>query len=326
MATEAIYNRLISSTSKGVVDPDKLMFEIHSGSSGISRQCSSIDTGINDADHLQITMKDALPTIPVDEVAALDAIIAAHDGTIPLKTTEAVNVTPQVGGFAVLTDGLEIEVDSDAGICVGAEYPIISDDCHLQGVHAQWTGMKLGDHSILCVIHKGSISALGADVGIGDTQITLPLKFLNAENTIPITAVYDPKNGALEVEFWDNSNPNLPLLKEVHVIESVDLAQFKVNIKGGLKENYVASTTLLKVRFGEYTSLRDDGTGRNLTGGFRMLSSGFLMMRNEVAVTKTIPTSMCLAARIKLKPGKAGLREFVLNYFFREINGDSSEE
>lgn len=316
MATETVYDKLISSTAKGVVDADKLQYEIHKSDSGISIQCKSIDTGVTGADNLRITMKDALPTTPVDQEVLLDGLIAAHDGTIPLKNTESVHVTPQVGGFAVLTDGIEIEADSNAGICVGAEYPLHLAT-HLQGVNAQWKNMQLGDRSILCVIHKGTVSALESQVEVDADSFVLPNTLVGG--TTPITALYDPQNGAQVVEFWDNSNPSLPLLVEAHEIDDVDMGTRTVNLKTPIKNQHTIANCILKVRFGGYTVLRDDNTGVYLTGGFRMLGDGFLMMRNEVAVTETLPDSMCLGARLALKNQKAGLREFVLNYFFRDM-------
>jgi len=207
-----------------------------------------------------------------------------------------VEITPVAGGSKMDVDG--VFLSAIAGAWARADYTM-PESLHVQGVYAHWKNCLGGDYAWIVVTHPQlATPAVQADAGQADVNVGAPA----------LAAVFDPTNGARYLEFWNAADDTL-----IEVVKIASVSGSVVTLASNLQETHATDVTL-RARFDGFSPVR--GT-HGLDGGFRLLNSATMLLRNEIGITAILPAGLILSLRLRTSV-VVGAREMAVSYIFRK--------
>jgi len=233
--------------------------------------------------------------ISAGDKTTLDGIVAAHDGVpLPVPGPDTVSIEPIIGGQKMDVDGVSFSAAADVW---HSEVYVMPEPLHVDGLPANWKHCLPGDYAWIVVIHPQSASP-DVQANSGQTDVTLANSGL--------ADVFDPANGAKYMEFWNGT-------ALVEVVKIASRSGAVITLASNLQETHATGITL-HARYDGFAPVR--GT-HGLDGGFRLLNSDSMLLRNEIGITAAIPAGLHLCARLRTTTA-AGTRDFTINYIFRK--------
>jgi len=206
----------------------------------------------------------------------------------------SVEITPVAGGSKMDIDGHGLTATADQW---GRVDYTMSEALHVQGVHAQWKGTFLGDYAWIAVTHPTvGNPAVQADAAQADVDMGA------------YSAVFDPANGAKYMEFWSADDVTLLEVRRIASISGTVLT-----LDSNLQLTH-ATDVNVRARYDGFSPVR--GT-HGLDGGFRLLNSGEMLLRNEIGITNAIPAGLNLSLRVRTA-ADVGERSVAISYIFRK--------
>ena len=229
---------------------------------------------------------DTAHTVTAESVSVVEVV-----GPLNVKA----EIVPRGGQQDTMVDGMAIEANANAQ---GHGSFTMPDVMHMDSVVIAWKDFEFQDRGWLSLVHPAAQGNPAVDPATDQLDVGA------------MSPYFDPANGAQHVEFYSDDESTL-----LEVVGIASISGTVVTLSKATEEAYTTANHI-KARFQSFNPVRGS---HGLSGGFRFLGTGMLMLGSQNEMTDPIPAGMMLCAGIDVGGG-GSKRSFGVNFVFRKVS------